>query len=427
MLRAVPAWSPVMILTAMPVARFDRGNGFVPRRVHQPQHAEQDEPARFHVGRGNRIGFMRPGRDGQQPVPLLGHLLHALLPDADVEGRGAVRRALPITERRDSLGRPLHSNRPFVLGGAVEGSHVAVFGFEGYEVEPGMLFVRVRSGTSCLLRHRYDATLGRVTIDLPFAVFVPVEGRVAGPQSGPRTVPEGAVPLHRHCRPVAAKRSFWRVSAARHLVGPPTADEAADRHLVAGEGARFVRADDRNGPERLHGGKLADNGVLPGHPLNAQGERDRNDRRQPLRNGRHGQSHHDQKQLLHAVEGLENVSVPKGEGTYPEDRKREPHAKLVDLPQERRRELLNRRKHLSDVPNLRVLARSHHHAAPLSPGHDRARVGHARPVAHRRIFVYRLGLLRHRHRLAGHRRLFDLQILGRKEAQVGRDTVPGLN
>ena len=62
-----------------------------------------------------------------------------------------------------------------------------------------------------------------------------------------------------------------------------------DRHLVFGEGARLVRADDACGAERLHGGELAHEGVALGHAPHPTGQRDGGHDGQPLGDGRHGQ------------------------------------------------------------------------------------------------------------------------------------------
>ena len=46
----------------------------------------------------------------------------------------------------------------------------------------------------------------------------------------------------------------------------------ADRHLVGGEGAGLVGADDGGAAQGLHGGQRPDDGVLLGHAASPQGQ-----------------------------------------------------------------------------------------------------------------------------------------------------------
>ena len=60
----------------------------------------------------------------------------------------------------------------------------------------------------------------------------------------------------------------------------PSISYPADRHLVGGEGARLVGADDRGAAQGLHGGQGPDDGVLLGHAAGAQGQAGGDDGRQ---------------------------------------------------------------------------------------------------------------------------------------------------
>ena len=73
----------------------------------------------------------------------------------------------------------------------------------------------------------------------------------------------------------------------------------ADRHLVGGEGAGFVGADDRGTAEGLDRGQRAHDGVLLGHTAGSEGEAGGDDSRQTLGDGGHGQRHSD----LEVVDG----------------------------------------------------------------------------------------------------------------------------
>ena len=72
-----------------------------------------------------------------------------------------------------------------------------------------------------------------------------------------------------------------------------------DGHLVGGEGAGLVGADDGRAAEGLHRGQGAHDGVLLGHPAGAQSEASGDDGRQTLGDGGHGQGDGD----LEVVDG----------------------------------------------------------------------------------------------------------------------------
>lgn len=65
----------------------------------------------------------------------------------------------------------------------------------------------------------------------------------------------------------------------------------ADRHLVGGEGARLVRADNRGAAEGFHRGQAANNRVLLGHAACSKGQAGGDDGRQALWDGSHSQGH----------------------------------------------------------------------------------------------------------------------------------------
>lgn len=57
----------------------------------------------------------------------------------------------------------------------------------------------------------------------------------------------------------------------------PRFPDLADRHLVGGEGACLVGADDGGAAQSLHGGQAPHDCVFLGHPAGAQGQAGGND------------------------------------------------------------------------------------------------------------------------------------------------------
>ena len=90
-------------------------------------------------------------------------------------------------------------------------------------------------------------------------------------------------------------------------VAPGAAHSLLHREAVLGQRPGLVTADDGRRTERLDGGEPADDRAALGHLAHAQGERDRHDGRQALRQRRHRQRHPDQ----HAVG--ERVALEVGE------------------------------------------------------------------------------------------------------------------
>ena len=73
----------------------------------------------------------------------------------------------------------------------------------------------------------------------------------------------------------------------------------ADGHLVGGERAGLIGADDRRAAERLDGRQTAHDRVLLGHAARAERQAGRDDRRQALGDRGHRQRHRD----LEVVDG----------------------------------------------------------------------------------------------------------------------------
>lgn len=89
---------------------------------------------------------------------------------------------------------------------------------------------------------------------------------------------------------------------------------SADRHLVGGEGACLVGADNRCTAQGLHWGQAANDGILLGHATRAEGQAGGDDSRQAFRDGGHSQGHSNLKVIdgpsdpRAAVDGVSEVA-----------------------------------------------------------------------------------------------------------------------
>ena len=157
-----------------------------------------------------------------------------------------------------------------------------------------------------------------------------------------------------------------------------------DRHLVARQRARLVGTDDRDRAQRLDRRQAPDNGVPRRHAPHADGERDRDHRRQALGNGGHRNTDDDEEGVL--------CGVAAGEEGECEDRRREAEddeseapCEAVHLAQQRRSQRLDRTDQRADAPDLGVGTGGDDHAGAPAGGDERAREGDGAAVAERRF------------------------------------------
>ena len=201
--------------------------------------------------------------------------------------------------------------------------------------------------------------------------------------------------------------------------------QAPDGHLVPGQGAGLVRADDGGRAERLDGGQPADEGAHAGHALHAQRQRHGGDGGQPLGHGRDGQRDAD---LQHVQEGVAPQPARQDDDRAErQDDADQGVAELGQLPLQRGvagAGLLDQR---ADPAHLGAHAGGGDEEPAAAVGDGRAQVDHVPPVAERR--VRRRGSGRRSwltgERLAGQRRLLHLQPHALDDPAVGGHARPG--
>ena len=309
---------------------------------------------------------------------------------------------------------------------ARDDGHALAFGRErdfGHAVEVRELLVRVR-----LAGGHDERDLGRIAHDLPRA------GLLTGAQFA--VVRERARAERREdfVRHVLGDRgavdgdhvAFRRIAGAGQFDFARRHDHAFDGHLVARERTGLVGADHRSGAQCLHRVQLLDDRVVGGHALHAEREHHGQDRSEAFRNGRDGERHGEQQRIDHVVHAVEAF----------EDRKREQHdhgddahgdaedlGDVVHLLLQRRGLVFGGLEQVGNLAHLRVHAGAGHDGAAGALRHGRAVEHHVRAVAERLRAVERGGLLAHRHRFAGERRLGDAQARGGEQSAVGRHGV----
>ena len=292
-----------------------RGDGGGRRGAGRIGH--RDEPGEAQV----RLGLLGDLRDGVQLA--VGEGEHAVAVGGESQGSrlgGSQEEAVSgIEQRGDGLERALGGD-PDAVPVAVQRGHPAAGGVEGELLHARLFGEELGGEDTALAGEREEGALGRISGDRPGAARVVggAKGRVVAGSGDRRDAVQGAVEgggIDRSMRAsvdrgvhadvgrgisssLGLERAVGGVPIAGHPHSPHRRPCALDEHPVLGQRARLVRADDRHRSERLDRGELADEGVAARHPAGAEGEGDRDDRRQPLRDGRHGQADRDQEHVL---------------------------------------------------------------------------------------------------------------------------------
>ncbi len=131
-------------------------------------------------------------------------------------------------------------------------------------------------------RDHHEGRLGRVADDAGAVVGVAGDG--VGAEGRRQQGPLGHGGGHGAAVGVG-DLAVGGVALAAHRPDRPAPDDLPGRHLVQGEGAGLVRADHRRGAQRLDRVEPLHDGVLLGHPGDADGEGHRDDGGQALGDG----------------------------------------------------------------------------------------------------------------------------------------------
>ncbi len=316
------------------------------RRIEQ---ADEPEQAQWPFGLAGRRGGRRTRsvrhRNRQHP-----QAVGRERADDEVEGRRIERpRTLCAehgrTTRQHGFRRPLHIDGAGAIPGCMEGRHALALGGERQLATARLLRLQrglMQAGTRGGLEQR---KLGWIADALGREPRVVVE-HTGGHQRAPR------LPV-RERHPLAD-----RLPGRMHPL---------DAHAVLRQRARLVRTDVRDRAEGFDRRQPPHQRPFPGHAMGAQGEQDRDHRRQGFRNRRDGEAHRGH---CHQVQRF--ATQQPGH----EDHHAQAHDYQCDPPPEHFESLLQRSppdepgvEHRGDAPELGLHARRDHEPAPAS-GHD---------------------------------------------------------
>ncbi len=277
-----------------------------------------------------------------------------------------------------------------------------------------------------LARGHQQRTLGRVALDGPPSVLL-LHGRVVRAIGGC----ECAFELHAKRavdRPAAfpLDGALRRVSGSLERDAPARGHHDANRHLIPRERAGLVRRDDGRGSERFHGGQVPDDGVAARHPLDANRQHRRDDRRQPLGHRRHGEGD---------PENQDVEQCRRSADVFDEDDRRNHHdgdrhdddaqdlAGAIQLALQRRGLVGRLFQQSRDAPHFGLHPGRRHNRLAVPVGGRGAAEQHVVAVAQCDVALDRPRVLGHRQAFAGQRRLGRLQRRRFDQPCVGRDRV----
>ena len=330
------------------------------------------------------------------------------------------------------LGRALCGEQPATIPPQQDHAHALADGVER-DLEQCRRRRPVVSDAS-LDRGHDQAPLGRIAHHPPGAVR---GGRDGGRRAAGCDLEEPVkIRIGSRIAPVVGmKRAARFVAHAAHGIVPLGGDDVAHRHLVAGQRAGLVGADDRHRPERLHTRQPAHEGVAPCHPLQTDRQHERHHRRQSLRYSGHRQADRSQQQIGETAgldEPIDAAATNDLDDRYQADHD---NAQPDQNPPQAGEPLLQRRRLTRRLPEqpgnpskLRAHAGGNDDRRAPSCRHHRAGVEERMPVAERR--VDRLGVghaLLCRQALAGERRLLRGETKSLHEPGIRRHMITGFD
>ena len=259
-----------------------------PRRIEQPDQAEQNQVLR-QIRRAEVTGIyariLQPCQ-GQHALALRRQLVRRVREIVAVDRRSLpASDCLPVAMLEDDLGRPLDQQKLLAGGIVVQCRHEAVFRFERDRVQPRIGRLLGLPFEAKLVAERVESPLGRVAFHLPGAFFL-ADFRIVTEHRDAPHQPENRVLACR--RAVFQHLAFGCVALAGDFVGRIGGDGGHHHHLHQGQGSGLVGANPRDRAQGFDRRQPTNDGVALGHALHADCQGDGDQRRQALRDNRHG-------------------------------------------------------------------------------------------------------------------------------------------
>ena len=307
----------------------------------------------------------------------------------------------------------------------MQGGHALGLGGEGDLVDARVGFVEVHFVQAGLGSRHYQGTLGRVAFDVPAVLCLAVDDMRIRSQYGTaqqllqrvRWFDGTAVVREPAVRIISCARNFEHLA---HRIDFP------HRHLILGERAGLVGADNGCAAQGLHGWQAPDERIALDHALYTDRQRDGDHCRQGLGNDRHRQGNTEQDHLderLAAKQAEPNDHRHDDEGGACQR-----STDLVEVLLQGSPAALHCMEHLGDLAEFRFHAGGSGKSAAPSIGDCRAAVDHVLAIADGQGSVRaqdRPDVFFDRQGFACQCGLLHLQVDRFDQARIGGDLVPG--
>ena len=329
-------------------------------RAHRIDHARQPQEAQVMlqiVGlEGGRLRLIYPLGGGQHPQSLVGHgLVGGQNLSAFFLRHGTHHTAVPIA------GAALQHHVGATLGELdiaalrlMHGGHHLAAGVKGRFTHTGQLVLQTGLGQAALGAPRHQRRLGRLAVD---SAVLRQRGVGAQGHGGGGAVAVGAVIVHHG-------------------------------HLVLGQGAGLIRADDLGAAQGLHRGQAADDGAALGHIGDADAQHHGDHGGKAFRDGGHRQRHGDHEGVQHHVQGERTGTQQLHTEDQHADHQHqlgEDAGQLGQLDLQGSLALLGVGQRVGDLAHLGIHTCLGHHHAAAAIHHGGAHVDHVLPVAQRYV------------------------------------------
>ncbi len=401
------------------VTRGDGLDGLRSRRVDDADQAEENHAAVEVVDVQMLATVVHgAGSGGEHAQAFLAEPVDLVLPVGAVERlRCAVGAQFFGAAVEQAVGRALQQDTAQAGRGVGQRRHEFVDRLEGNGRMPGVPVGR----ESGLVRQCAQRAFGRFAGHSPLAAVLGDVGVVGDGDDFDQRV-QVRVPGQFDQLPVERDLALRRVAGAADQVVAGAGDDVAGGHLVLGQRAGLVRADDGHRTQRFDRGELAGDRVAAGHTLHAEGQRDGQDGRQAFGNGGDGEADGGEEDFAER-EGMQTDADRDHQCSEADDDRRQLLAELRHLAGQRRLQGFDFGDQAVDAADLGVRAGGGDHAQAPASGNQGAGIGHAEAVADAGVGGDRVGALVAGHRFAGQCRFLDAQVGCFEQTQVGRDPV----
>ena len=305
----------------------------------------------------------------------------------------------------------------------MQGGAEHVFRLEGNHVDERGGLGRLGMGQPGLGGGNQQRRLGGISTHLVAAVVHDDLGIIAQ-QARTQALDEGRMFSGIYPPSFKTDFTFGMVSGAGDIIRPSTCVDRDDGHLVFGQGAGLIRANDGGAAERFDRRQFADDGAACRHARNARGQHDGDRRGQSLGNRSHGQSHrghehfHSRFTARHAHD--------EGEGGKPENDPKQQLAEVRDLAGERCGNFNRLRDQPRDAAGFGVIAGGPNQAFGLARRDERAGICLVLAICQSDVPAKRISDLGHGQGLAGQGGFVAAQVMHIKQSQVCRDAIARL-